>query len=197
MFHIAFIRHCTYHCIYNKKILPLHFSIIMLWIQESLVSLSFCRYVQFVPGGAVEFLVSTPEMGRLLRLDLEWRSTASLLNPLTWRLFNVPQIYIKDVIVTHLESGERWVIANSLDCWFRCQVREWRLVSQISLFFIFRLFFCNFISFCYLFLLWFPSHILVSFDLYHIFLKFSFVLCICFFQVGTSIIHISDHFLGL
>ncbi|XP_035211608.1 pancreatic triacylglycerol lipase-like isoform X2 [Stegodyphus dumicola] len=69
-------------------------------------------YVQFVPGGVVEFLVSTTEMGRLLRLDLEWRSTASLLNPLTWRLFNVPQIYIRDVIVTHLETGERVVFCG-------------------------------------------------------------------------------------
>ncbi|GFT07446.1 pancreatic triacylglycerol lipase [Nephila pilipes] len=70
------------------------------------------EYVQFFPGSTVEFLVSTTQMGRLLRLDLEWRSTASLLNPLTWRLFNVPQIHIRDVIVTHLETGERVVFCG-------------------------------------------------------------------------------------
>ncbi|GBM48468.1 hypothetical protein AVEN_98997-1 [Araneus ventricosus] len=69
-------------------------------------------YVQFFPGSTIEFLVSTTQMGRLLRLDLEWRSTASLLNPLTWRLFNVPQIYIRDIIVTHLETGERVVFCG-------------------------------------------------------------------------------------
>ncbi|GFR31021.1 uncharacterized protein TNCT_393861 [Trichonephila clavata] len=70
------------------------------------------EYVQFFPGSTVEFLVSTTQMGRLLRLDLEWRSTASLLNPLTWRLFNVPQIHVRDVIVTHLETGERVVFCG-------------------------------------------------------------------------------------
>ncbi|XP_071033541.1 pancreatic triacylglycerol lipase [Parasteatoda tepidariorum] len=70
------------------------------------------EYVQFFPGAAIEFLVSTTQMGRLLRLDLEWRSTASLLNPLTWRLFNVPQVYVHDVIVTHLETGERVIFCG-------------------------------------------------------------------------------------
>ncbi|KAG8176542.1 hypothetical protein JTE90_014886 [Oedothorax gibbosus] len=63
-------------------------------------------------GSGVEFLVSAVELGRLLRVDVEWRSAASLLNPLTWRLFAPPRLRVGEVALTHLETGERVVFCG-------------------------------------------------------------------------------------
>ncbi|XP_023215504.1 inactive pancreatic lipase-related protein 1-like [Centruroides sculpturatus] len=63
------------------------------------------EHIQYAPGSTIEFIVSAHDLGKLLRLDMEWRSASSLFNPLSWRLFNAPQVYIKEVEITNLEFG--------------------------------------------------------------------------------------------
>jgi pancreatic triacylglycerol lipase len=55
------------------------------------------------PGKIYTAVVPTSEVPRLKAVEVEWRYQSSVLNPLTWRILAVPQIYVEKITVDALE----------------------------------------------------------------------------------------------
>jgi pancreatic triacylglycerol lipase len=60
------------------------------------------------PGKIYTAVVPTSEVPRLKAVEVEWRYQSSVLNPLTWRILAVPQIYVEKITVDALEIKQRY-----------------------------------------------------------------------------------------
>ncbi|CAG9862325.1 unnamed protein product [Phyllotreta striolata] len=58
------------------------------------------------PGSLYMGVVATDSVPHLRAVEIEWRFNSSLFNPLTWRLWTQPQIYLKKITVESLENEE-------------------------------------------------------------------------------------------
>ncbi|KAL1497835.1 hypothetical protein ABEB36_008724 [Hypothenemus hampei] len=77
----------------------------------------------YVPGGFYVKVVATDEIKLIKAIELEWRYNSTLFNPLTWRFFSTPKIFLSKVTVESLESGQRLMV---------CPKEERPLINGIS-----------------------------------------------------------------
>lgn len=49
-------------------------------------------------------VVASDELKKLKAVEIEWSYNSTLLNPLTWRFFSTPKIYLKKITVESLET---------------------------------------------------------------------------------------------
>lgn len=61
------------------------------------------------PGASYTAVVATDEVPDLKAVEIVWKYDSSFFNPLTWRLFNTPKVFIKKVTVDALELNKRQV----------------------------------------------------------------------------------------
>ncbi|KAJ8931802.1 hypothetical protein NQ314_015258 [Rhamnusium bicolor] len=59
------------------------------------------------PGALYMGVVATDEIPHLKAVEIEWKYNSSLFNPLTWRMFSTPKIFLKKVTVEVLGIDER------------------------------------------------------------------------------------------
>lgn len=61
----------------------------------------------YEPGVIYTKVVATDELKKLKAVEIEWSYNSTLLNPLTWRFFSTPKIYLKKITVESLETQGR------------------------------------------------------------------------------------------
>lgn len=59
------------------------------------------------PGASYTGLVAADEVPDLRAIEIEWKYNSSFFNPLTWRFFNTPKLFLKKVTVESLELNKR------------------------------------------------------------------------------------------
>lgn len=61
----------------------------------------------YEPETSYTGVVATDEVPDLRALEIEFKFNSSLLNPLSWRFFNTPKIFLKKVTIDALELNKR------------------------------------------------------------------------------------------
>ncbi|XP_059472684.1 pancreatic triacylglycerol lipase-like [Neocloeon triangulifer] len=69
----------------------------------------------FAPGSTWRRVVAATKVGEMRQIHLEWDFRHTVWNPLSWRLFGDPLIYLDEISITILETGERLQICPGTD----------------------------------------------------------------------------------
>lgn len=59
------------------------------------------------PGGDYESVIAGDMISHLKGVEVEWQYQSSLINPLTWRIYNAPKLHISKVVVDVLENSQK------------------------------------------------------------------------------------------
>jgi len=68
--------------------------------------LFYFRATYFAPGSSWKKVVPARAVGKIRQITLEWDFRHTVWNPLSWRLFGDPLIYLDEIKIHVLETGE-------------------------------------------------------------------------------------------
>jgi hypothetical protein len=66
----------------------------------------YFRATFFEPGSSWKRVVAAKGIGEMRQITLEWDFRHTVWNPLSWRLFGDPMIFLDEVKIHVLENGE-------------------------------------------------------------------------------------------
>lgn len=66
----------------------------------------------YEPGSTHTMVLPGNVVGKPQSVKLIWEYKTSVFNPLTWRLFHVPRVYIDSLTIKNLETDHRYFLAT-------------------------------------------------------------------------------------
>lgn len=70
----------------------------------------FFRVQYYEPGSEHQVIVPGDPVGKLMSVTLQWEYRTNPLNPLTWRFFLTPHIYIGWMQIESIEERHRYIL---------------------------------------------------------------------------------------